>query len=648
MRQMMQGMPPPQRTRDPDRDFSTIRRVASAFHPYRWRVALILVLTILATVLGLVNPILTQRLFDDAIGGKNLRLLIQIVAIMAVTPLLSALITVWQTFLNAVVGQRVMQDFRNQLYAHLQRMPLQFFTSTRTGEIQSRLANDVAGIENILSDTFVNTVRNLSMAISTIIAMFVLSVPLTLISLALVPLIYLLSVRVGRVGREVNAARQQRLGSLTALMEETLSVSGAMLIKVFGRSEQAQRRFRDENERLAELSVQRQMIGVWLMSASMTLFSLAPVLIYLIAGWQIIDSPNPPLTIGTIIAFTTLQGRLIGGWGPITQLLNLPVQLQTSLAFFDRIYEYLDMPVSITEKPDAIQLDPRTVRGDVEFRRVWFSYEHDAYAARPGGAAKGDSEATTPTWVLRDVSAHARPGQLVALVGPSGAGKSTLVSLVSRLYDVDRGAVLVDGHDVRDLTMSSLTSALAVVTQETYLFHDTVRENLRFAREDATEAEVIAAARAAAIHDRILELEHGYDTVVGERGYKLSGGEKQRIAIARAILKDPRILILDEATSALDTRSERLVQQALARLMEGRTTLAIAHRLSTILAADQILVLDHGEIVERGTHAELVAAGGLYARLYEQQFEQVEAEAGDLGFIAEDGVPVEDIALRAD
>ncbi|HEU0165556.1 MAG TPA: ABC transporter ATP-binding protein, partial [Thermomicrobiales bacterium] len=368
-------MPPPNRPRDRARDAATMRRVAGTFRPYRWRVYFIFFLTILATVLGLVNPLLTEKLFDDAIGGKDLHLLVEIVSIMAITPIISAVITVWQTYLNAIVGQHVMQDLRNRLYAHLQRMPLQFFTSTRTGEIQSRLANDVAGIENVLSDTFVQTVRNLSMAISTVIAMFVLSIPLTLISLALVPVIYILSVRVGRMGREINANRQERLASLTAMMEETLSVSGAMLIKVFGRSRQAQERFTTENQRLADLSIQRQMIGVGLMASSMTLFSLAPVLIYLIAGWQLIDSTNPPLSIGTIIAFTSLQSRLIGGWGPVTQLLNLPVQLQTSLAYFDRIFEYLDLPVSIKERPNAEVLPRGSVRGEVRFDDVWFAYQ---------------------------------------------------------------------------------------------------------------------------------------------------------------------------------------------------------------------------------------------------------------------------------
>jgi len=614
MHRAMRGLPPDERTRKGD--FGTVRRAARSFGPYRRQLVVILVLTVLSAVGGIVSPLLTQRIFDDAIGKGNTTLLIQLSVLMVLVPIVTSLLNVWQTWLNALVGQGIIRNIRNQLYHHLQRMPLQFFASTRTGEIQSRLSNDVGGIEDILSSTFVNTVRNIAAGGSVIIAMVILSLPLTLLSFAFLPIVWIVGTRVGRMSRQINSLRQKQLATLTSHMEETLSVSGAMLIKVFGGSQRAQDTFSEQNQELSETQVRRQMLGAWLFASTMALFSVAPVLVYLIAGYQLINSDNPPLTIGTIIAFTALQARLVGPRSPINDLLNLRVQLQGSLALFDRIYDYLDLPVTIQDKPGAIILAQGNVRGHIEFDQVWFAYDSNAAYGKKREPAPG----TPPKWTIRGMSFTAEPGQLVALVGPSGAGKSTTVSLVARLYDVDRGAVRIDGEDVRDVTMQSLSDAMAFVTQETYLFHATVRENLRFAREDATDAEIEAAARAAAIHDRIMALSKGYETVVGERGYKLSGGEKQRIAIARAILKNPRILILDEATSALDTHNERAVQSALSTLMEGRTTLAIAHRLSTILAADQILVIDKGEIVERGTHNELLALDGIYARLYQEQF----------------------------
>jgi ATP-binding cassette subfamily B protein len=621
---MMGGLPPAERTRKGD--FSTVKRAMASFKPYRRHLALILVITVISAVGGIISPLLTQRIFDDAIGKGDTTLLVQLCVLMVLVPIVTSLLMVWQTFLNALVGQRIIRDIRNQLYRHLQRMPLQFFASTRTGEIQSRLSNDVGGIEDILSSTFVNTVRNLAAGGSVIVAMMILSPPLTLLSFAFLPIVWIVGTRVGRASRQINSQRQKQLASLTSHMEETLSVSGAMLIKVFGGSQRAQETFSEGNQELSDTQVRRQMLGAWLFASTMALFSVAPVLVYLIAGYQLINSDNPPLTIGTIIAFTALQARLVGPRSPINDLLNLRVQLQGSLALFDRIYDYLDLPVTIHDKPGAKKLGHGGVRGEIEFDHVWFAYDSSAVY----GKRTREEENRQVKWTLQDVSFVARPGQLVALVGPSGAGKSTTVSMVARLYDVDRGAVRIDGDDVRDLTMQSLSDAMAFVTQETYLFHATVRENLRFAREDATDAEIEAAAKAAAIHERIDLLAHGYDTVVGERGYKLSGGEKQRIAIARAILKNPRILILDEATSALDTHNERAVQAALSTLMEGRTTLAIAHRLSTILAADQILVIEGGRIVERGTHAQLLSRGGVYARLYQEQFSNEDVlEAAD-------------------
>ena len=534
MHQIMRSLPPEQRSGN---DRETLRRVVGSFRPYGGQIGVVFLLTVAVTLLGLLAPLLTKFLFDDAIGQKNERVLLWIIGAMAVTPVISALLQVWQTLVNARVGQRVMQDLRNQLYDHLQQMPLQFFTSTKTGEIQSRLANDVGGIEDVLSTTFVSAVRNVSTAISTVVAMLILSPLLTAISLCLMPIIYLLSSRVGNRARTVNGIRQESLARLTAQMQETLSVSGALLIKVFGRQERARTEFAEENQRLAKISVTRQMIGVGLMATSMIIFSLAPVMVYFIAGWEIIHQPHPSLTVGTIIAFTTLQSRLVGGFGPITQLLNIKVQMQGSLALFDRIYAYLDMPIAIADRPGAVALDPDRVQGHITFDHVSFRYEdmratlgdrapvplHGATSAI-NTAADAAAEATRE-WVLEDVSFTAKPGQLVALVGPSGAGKSTMISLVPRLYDVNAGAVAIDGHNVKDVTLASLATLIGMVTQETYLFHDTVRANLLFARPDATEAEVVAAAQAAAIHDRIMELDHGYDTVVGERGYKLSGGE---------------------------------------------------------------------------------------------------------------------------
>jgi ATP-binding cassette subfamily B protein len=430
------------------------------------------------------------------------------------------------------------------------------------------------------------------------------------------------------------------MAALTAMMQETLSVSGILLSKTFGRQKYAEDRFKTENQKLTDLEVRQQMIGRWFFMFVGTFFSIMPAIIYLVAGWQIINRV-PGVSLGTIVAFTTLQSRL---FFPVGQLLNVQVEIQGALALFDRIFEYLDLPIEIQNKPGALKLSPDDIQGDVSFRDVTFTYKRDESSVLNGLNEKESNghrlvspEAVTVNdetpaeeavrrITLNNVSFEIKPGQLAALVGPSGAGKTTITYLVPRLYDVDSGAVEIDGHNVKDIALESLGELIGVVTQETYLFHASIRENLLYARMDASEEDLIAAAKAAAIHDRIMELEDGYETLVGERGFKLSGGEKQRIAIARVVLKNPRVLILDEATSALDTHSERLIQAALEPLMKNRTTLAIAHRLSTILAADVILVVDHGEIVERGTHHELLEKDGLYARLYNEQFSQIEQE----------------------
>src|SRR5579875_246097 len=638
-------------------DSQTVRRIMQAFKPYKWQVVLVLIAILSTTLLGLVNPLLISAVFDKAIGGKNLRLLLIYVGIMLVTPVVTGIIGVGQTYLNNIIGQNVMRDFRNRLYEHLQSMSLRFFTSTRTGEIQSRLSNDVGGVEGVVTNTATSIVANISTAVSTIVAMIVLSPLLTIISLGFLPLFIWITYKVGNVRRQTSKETQQSMANLTAMMQETLSVSGILLTKTFGRQKMEQERFTKENQKLTDLEVRQQMIGRWFFMFIGTFFSIMPAIVYLVAGFQIIQHWNAitvgsavfqlkPVSLGVIVAFTTLQSRI---FFPIGQLLNVQIEIQGALALFDRIFEYLDLPIDIQDAPGALHLKPEQVRGELTFKNVSFTYKKDVPEILQVPEAQkqaeqkreikseaapttllDDAEGLEPRAALNNVSFTIKPGQLAALVGPSGAGKTTITYLVPRLYDVDSGAVEIDGHNVKDIALASLGELIGMVTQETYLFHASIRENLLYAKPDATEEEMIAAAKAAAIHDRIMELEDGYDTIVGERGYKLSGGEKQRIAIARVILKNPRILILDEATSALDTHSERLIQAALEPLMQGRTTLAIAHRLSTILSADLILVVDKGEIVERGTHEELLAQNGLYARLYNEQFSQRTAEEGEM------------------
>jgi ATP-binding cassette subfamily B protein len=570
-------------------------------------VALVGVLILITSGLGLINPLLIRVVLDDAIFGggspeERRQLLYIVVGVMIATPIVAGAFGLWQTYTNNLVGQRVMQDLRNSLYAHLQHMPLKFFTSTRTGEIQSRLSNDVGGVQGVLTDTASSIAANLTTAISTIVAMAILSWELTVLSLAILPVFMLLSRKVGRVRREVSGQTQESLADLTAHMQETLSVSGILLSKAFGRQAFEIDRFRQENARLSRLEIKRTMVGRGFFALVQIFFSVTPAFVYLIGGMLFL-SGDTSISAGTIVAITTLQSRL---FFPMGQLLNVNVEIQSALALFDRIFEYLDLERDIVDRDGALELDPEEVRGEVTFADVWFRYERPIEDDR--------------LWTIGGIDATVRPGQLVALVGPSGAGKTTLTYLLPRLYDVDRGGIEIDGIDVRDIRLESIGEIIGMVTQETYLFNSSVRDNLRYGNPDATDAELEAAARAAHIWERIEEMPDGFDTIVGERGYKMSGGEKQRLAIARVILKDPRILILDEATSALDTISERLVQEALTPLMRGRTTIAIAHRLSTILAADTILYLERGRIVERGSHSELLERGGSYAALYHEQF----------------------------
>ncbi len=581
-------------------DPATIKRVFATFAQYRMLLAGIVVLVLLSAALGILPPYLLRLLIDNGLLKENFPAIIRYSVGTGVAQLGSTLCGLGYGYLSVLLGQRILRDLRQRLFKHLQGMPLSFFTQTRTGEIQSRLLNDVTNVQSVMSDTVAGILSNGATVLSSLVAMSFFDWRLTVMSVGLLPLFAVIASRIGAMAGIVRKEGAVLNASLSATMQETLSVSGVLLVKTSGRQEYTLDRFAEDNEKFTQNSVKSQMIMRVFFNLIRLSFSLTPVFVYALAGYLIVEQGDRHLTIGTIVGFTALQAALLF---PLTGLLSVQAELYSSLGLFERIFEYLDMKQAITDAPDAVTLAPSDTRGRVTFENVTFRYEESQ---------------ESPT--LTDVSFDATAGSFVALVGASGAGKTTLTYLIPRLYDAEAGRVLIDGTDVKNIKLDSLGKIIGVVTQETYLVHDTIRENLRYGRPDANDEQLIAAAQAAAIHDHIASLPEGYDTVVGERGYKLSGGEKQRIAIARALLKNPPILILDEATSALDTRSERLIQDALANLSKGRTTFAIAHRLSTILAADQILVMDKGRVVERGTHAELLAAGGAYEKLYAAQF----------------------------
>ncbi|MGZ6728629.1 MAG: ABC transporter ATP-binding protein [Gaiellaceae bacterium] len=588
---------PPERAADPAVRKANLRRIGPLFAPYWLRLSGVLVLIVITAALGVVPAFLLKRVLE-AIAAKDTTALSWNAGGMIAIAIVVGALGVFQTLFSNQVGQRVMHDLRAAVFRHLQRLSLAFFTRTRTGEVQSRIQNDIGGVQSVVTNTATSIASNVTTVLATMIGMLLLSWQLALFAFALIPLFAFLTRRVGQERRRIATTTQETLADISSLVQESLSVSGILLGKTMGRGDELADRFEADSRRLADLEVRQRMAGRWVMASIQTSFAIMPAAVYWFGGLALASGSNA-ISIATLVAFTTLQTRL---FFPVGSLLGVGLDVQTSLALFDRIFEYLDQPVDIEEKPNALAVGQA---GDVVLDHVWFRYDS--------------------AWTLEDVSFTVPAGTTTALVGETGSGKTTLGYLVARLYDVTRGSVSIGGVDVRDLSFQALSDLVGVVSQETYLFHETVRENLRFAKADATDEEIEAAAEAARIHHVIAALPDGYDTIVGERGYRFSGGEKQRMAIARTILRNPPILVLDEATSSLDTETERLVQEALDRLSEGRTTIAIAHRLSTVRDAQQIVVLDHGRVVEKGTHEDLLMAAGRYTALVARDAELVTA-----------------------
>src|SRR6266851_5395776 len=579
--------PPAERPADPEVRRANLKRIGSLFAAYKLRLGGVLLLIVVSAGLGVVPAFLLKRVLE-AIGRNDTTSLSYnaggIIAIAIATGVLGVI----QTLLSNQIGQQVMHDLRAAVFRHLQRLSLAFFTRTRTGEVQSRISNDIGGVQNVVTNTATSIASNVTTVAATMVGMLVLNWKLALFAFALIPVFVLLTRRVGNERRRIAKTTQETLADISSLVQESLSVSGIMLGKTMGRGAELADRFEADSLRLADLEVRQRMAGRWVMASIQTSFAIMPAAVYWFGGLALAHG-SASISIPTLVSFTTLQTRL---FFPVGSLLGVGLDVQTSLALFDRIFEYLDQPIDIEEKPDALAVGQA---GDVVFDQVWFRYGED--------------------WTVQDVSFTVAAGTTTALVGETGSGKTTLGYLAARLYDVSRGRITIAGVDIRELSFQALSDLVGVVSQETYLFHESVRENLRFAKPDATDEEIEIAAEAARIHHVIAALPEGYDTVVGERGYRFSGGEKQRIAIARTILRNPPILVLDEATSSLDNQTERAVQEALDRLAEGRTTITIAHRLTTIRDADQIVVLDRGRIVERGTHDELVELGGRYSAM---------------------------------